>query len=97
MLTTFGRPPPGSADADRSRASDVVGENAGAAIRIIPLLIMMTFAPPATASSVRARMSASGSRNSGDVIPWSSAQMTETLAGSITRFSRMAFPTCVVT
>ena len=57
-----------------------MGENAGSAIRIIPLLIMITFAPPATVSRVRAAMSASGSRNVGDVIPWSSAQITDTPA-----------------
>jgi hypothetical protein len=47
----------------------VVGENAGSAIVIIPLLIMMTLAPPATVSAARVVMSASGSRNVGDVIP----------------------------
>jgi hypothetical protein len=35
----------------------------------MPLLIMMTFAPPATVSAARVVMSASGSRNVGDVIP----------------------------
>jgi hypothetical protein len=61
----------------------------------IPLLIMMTLAPPATVSAARAVMSASGSRNVGDVIPWSSAQITDTPAGSITRFSRIALPVIV--
>jgi len=70
----------------------VVGEKAGSATRIIPLLIMMTLAPPATASLVRSVTSARGSRNAGDVIPWSSAQITDTPAGSITRLSRIAFP-----
>jgi hypothetical protein len=60
------------------------------------LLIMITFAPPATASTVLARMSASGSRKSGDVMPWSSAQITETPVGSITRLRRIALPTCCV-
>ena len=40
-------------------------------------------------------MSASGSRNVGDVIPWSSAQITETPASSITRFIRIALPTLI--
>ena len=84
------------AEADRSSASDVVGENAGSAIRIMPLLIMITFAPPATVSRVRASMSARGSRNVGEVIPWSSAQITDTPAGSITRLSRMDLPVFVV-
>ena len=92
ICTISGRSPSGVADAERSNASDVVGENAGSAIVIIPLLIMMTLAPPATVSPARAVMSASGSRNVGDVIPWSSAQITDTPAGSITRLSRIAFP-----
>ena len=50
-------------------ARDVSRENAGSAIRIIPLLIMITFAPPATVSAARDAMSASGSRNVGDVMP----------------------------
>ena len=55
---------------------------------------MRTLAPPATASVTRARMSASGSRNTGDVIPWSSAQMTDVFVGWFsTRFSRMVLPT----
>ena len=62
----------------------------------MPLLIMITFAPPATVSRVRASMSASGSRNVGEVIPWSSAQITDTPAGSITRLSRMDLPIVVV-
>ena len=53
---------------------------------------MITFAPPATVSAARVAMSASGSRNVGDVIPWSSAQMIETPSGSITRLSRIALP-----
>ena len=40
--------PPGCAEAESSRASEVVGENAGSASRIMPLLIMITLAPPAT-------------------------------------------------
>src|SRR5438067_908686 len=67
------------------------------ATRIIPLLIMITFAPPATASRVRAPMSASGSRNVGDVMPWSRAQITETPSGSMTRLSRIPLPTFAVT
>ncbi len=74
-------------------ASDVVAPNDGSAMRIIPLLIMITFAPPATASAVRARMSASGCRNVGEVMPWSSAQITETPAASMTRLSRSDLPT----
>ena len=92
ICTISGRSPPGLADAESSSASDVVGENAGSAIRIMPLLIMITFAPPATVSAVRASMSARGSRNVGEVIPWSSAQITDTPAGSITRFSRIDLP-----
>ena len=57
---------------------------------------MITFAPPATVSRVRASMSARGSRNVGEVIPWSSAQITDTPAGSITRLSRMDLPIVVV-
>ena len=74
-----------------------MGENAGSATRIIPLLIMITLAPPATVSRARSAMSASGSRNVGEVMPWSSAQITETPAPSITRLSRIAFPTSDVT
>jgi hypothetical protein len=96
ICTISGRSPPGSAEADRSSASDVVGENAGSAIRIMPLLIMITFAPPATVSRVRASMSARGSRNVGEVMPWSSAQITDTPAGSTTRLSRMDFPVVVI-
>ena len=55
--------------ADSRNASDVVGAHASCATRIMPLLIMITFAPPATASCVRVTMSASGSRKVGDVIP----------------------------
>ena len=84
------------AEADSSRASEVVGENAGSASRIMPLDIMMTLAPPATTSAVRPAMSASGSRNVGEVMPWSRAQMIETPAGSITRLRRIAVPTWVV-
>jgi hypothetical protein len=62
----------------------------------MPLLIMITFAPPATVSRVRPSMSARGSRNVGDVMPWSSAQITDTPAGSITRLSRMDLPVFVV-
>ena len=58
----------------------------------MPLLIMITFAPPATVSAARVVMSASGSRNVGEVMPWSSAQMIETPAGSITRLSRIVLP-----
>ena len=61
--------PSGDAEADINIARDVSRENTGSAIRIIPLLIMITFAPPATVSAARAAMSASGSRNVGDVIP----------------------------
>jgi hypothetical protein len=39
------------AEADSSRASEVVGEKAGSASRIMPLDIMMTLAPPATTSA----------------------------------------------
>ncbi len=56
----------------------MVGANPSLATRIMPLLIMMTLAPPATDSRVRWVMSASGSRNVGDVMPWSSAQITDT-------------------
>ena len=38
-------------------------------MRIMPLLIMITLEPPATASRVRCVMSANGSRNVGEVIP----------------------------
>ena len=96
IRTTSGRPPSGLADADRSRAKDVVGANAGWAKRIMPLLIMITFAPPAMVSRVRDTMSASGSRNCGEVIPWSRAQITDTPEGSITRFIRIALPTSVM-
>ena len=95
ICTISGRSPSGLALADRSIASDVVGENASWAIRIIPLLIMITFAPPATVSRARALMSASGSKNVGDVIPWSSAQITDTPALSTTRFIRIALPTLI--
>ena len=74
----------------------MVGANAGSANRIMPLDIMITLAPPATTSAVRAPMPASGSRNVGEVMPWSRAQMTDAPAGSITRLSRMAVPTWVV-
>jgi hypothetical protein len=97
IWTTSGCASAGFADADSSSASEVVGENAGSASRIMPFDIMITLAPPATASAVRAPMSASGSRNVGEVIPWSRAQISDTPAGSITRLSRMAFPTCAVT
>ena len=69
ICTISGRSPSGLAEAESSNAKDVVGENAGSAIRIIPLLIMMTLAPPATVSAARVVMSANGSRNVGDVIP----------------------------
>jgi len=46
----------------------------------MPFDIMITFAPPATASAVRVAISASGSRKVGDVIPWSRAQITDTPA-----------------
>src|SRR5438477_623615 len=84
-------------DAESSSAREVVGANAGSATRIIPFDIMITFAPPATASAVRVAMSASGSRNCGEVIPWSSAQMTETPAWSMTRLRRMDLPTPLIT
>ena len=96
IWTISGWGSPGLADADSSRASEVVGANAGWARRIMPLDIMMTLAPPATTSAVRPPMSASGSRNVGEVMPWSRAQMIETPAGSITRLRRIAVPTCVV-
>ena len=66
-------------------------------MRIMPLLAMITLAPPATVSAARDAMSASGSRNVGDVIPWSSAQMMDTPAGSITRFSRIVLPIVIGT
>ena len=69
ICTISGRSPSGDALADRSSASDVVGEKPSFAMRIMPLLIMMTLEPPATASRVRCVMSASGSRNVGDVMP----------------------------
>ena len=97
IWTTSGSPCSGFADADSSSAREVVGANAGSATRIIPFDIMITFAPPATASAVRVAMSASGSRNCGEVIPWSSAQMTETPAWSMTRLRRMDLPTPLIT
>jgi hypothetical protein len=97
ICTMLGRSPPGLADAESRSARDVVGENAGSATRIMPFDIMITFAPPATASDVRVAMSASGSRKVGDVIPWSSAQITDTPAASITRFRRIVVPTGVFT
>ncbi len=96
ICTISGRSPSGEALAESSSASDVVGENPSAAIRIMPLLIMITLEPPATASRVRCVMSASGSRKVGEVMPWSSAQITDTPSGSITRFSRIALPTSVI-
>ena len=97
ICTTSGSLRSGFEDADSRRASDVVGANAGAAIRIMPLDIMITLAPPATASAVRVLMSASGSRNCGEVMPWSRAQMMDTPAGSMTRFMRIALPTLLIT
>jgi len=41
----------------------------GCAIRIMPLLIMITLEPPATVSAARDVMSSSGSRNVGEVMP----------------------------
>ena len=96
IWTISGAGSAGLAEAESSRASEVVGEKAGSASRIMPLDIMITLAPPATTSAVRAPMSASGSRNVGEVMPWSRAQMTETPAGSITRLRRIAVPTEVV-
>ena len=70
ICTIWGRSPSGMALAESSIASDVVGENAVVrAMRIMPLLIMITLEPPATVSRVRCVMSASGSRNVGEVIP----------------------------
>src|SRR5919197_4755588 len=84
---------PGSADAESMYATAVVWLSSAAAIRAMPRESMSTFAPPATASVTRARMSASGSRNTGDVIPWSSAQMTEVFVGLFrTRFNRIVLP-----
>ena len=97
ICTISGRSPSGLADADSNMANDVSRENAGCAIRIMPLLAMITLAPPATVSAARDAMSASGSRNVGDVIPWSSAQMMDTPAGSITRFSRIVLPIVIGT
>ena len=68
----------GRDDADSIMQTAVSGENAGAAILHMPFETMIALAPPATASLVRASMSASGSRKRGEVIPWSSAQMIET-------------------
>ena len=55
ICTISGRSPSGDALADSSSASEVVGANASWATRIIPLLIMITFAPPATVSRVARR------------------------------------------
>ena len=46
ICTISGRSPSGEALAESSSASDVVGENPSAAMRIMPLLIMITFEPP---------------------------------------------------
>ncbi len=75
----------------------MVGLKAGSAMRIMPFDIMITFAPPATVSFVRVMMSASGSRNCGEVMPWSSAQITDTPAWSMTRFMRIDLPTPLIT
>ena len=82
--------------AESNIASDVVGANAACARRIMPLLIMITFAPPAIVSRARVSMSASGSRKVGEVMPWSSAQITDTPVSSITRFIRIALPTPIM-
>jgi hypothetical protein len=63
----------------------------------IPRESMSTFAPPARASRTRARMSASGSRKTGEVMPWSSAQMSDVpLSSATTRFMRMVLPTLLM-
>jgi hypothetical protein len=53
ICTISGRSPSGLAEAESSSASDVAGPKAGCAFRIMPLLIMITFAPPSTVSAVR--------------------------------------------
>ncbi len=93
ICTICGSSRSGLADADSSSASDVVGENAGSAMRIMPFDIMITLDPPATTSRVRASISARGSRKVGEVIPWSRAQITDTPAVSMTRFIRIDLPT----